>query len=53
VSNEEVMNDATMQALWLKRVQTQPADFLRAKFSYQNAMQQSSEALSENAGKAN
>jgi Ca-activated chloride channel family protein len=27
-----------MQAMWLRRVQTRPADFLRAKFAYQHAM---------------
>ena len=31
-----------MQALWLRRVQTDPADFLQAKFSYQQAMQKES-----------
>lgn len=30
--------DAEMQAMWLRRVQTRPADFLRAKFAYQHAM---------------
>jgi Ca-activated chloride channel homolog len=29
------LSDAQVQALWLRRVQTQPADFLRAKFAYQ------------------
>ena len=29
------MSDEQVRALWLKRVQTQPADFLRAKFAYQ------------------
>lgn len=29
------MNDETVRALWLKRVQTKPADFLRARFNYQ------------------
>ena len=28
-------DDEAMQALWLKRVQTKPADFLKAKFLYQ------------------
>ena len=28
-----------MQALWLRRVQTDPSDFLQAKFSYQHAME--------------
>ncbi len=27
--------DQEMRAIWLRRVQTEPADFLRAKFSYQ------------------
>ncbi len=30
--------EAEMQAMWLRRVQTKPADFLRAKFAYQNSM---------------
>ena len=29
------MSDEAVRALWLKRVQTNPADFLRAKFAYQ------------------
>ena len=31
----EKLSDGQVQALWLRRVQTQPADFLRAKFAYQ------------------
>ena len=31
--------EAEMQAMWLRRVQTRPADFLRAKFAYQYAIQ--------------
>lgn len=34
------MDDAAVRALWLKRVQTRPADFLRARFSYQLEAQQ-------------
>jgi len=30
------MNDDEMRAVWLRKVQTKPADFLRAKFSYQH-----------------
>lgn len=30
-------DDEAMQAAWLRRVQTSPSDFLRAKFSYQAA----------------
>lgn len=40
MESEEAASDTNMQALWLRRVQTKPADFLRAKFSYQNAMRQ-------------
>jgi Ca-activated chloride channel family protein len=29
------VSDEQLQALWLRRVQTQPADFLRAKFAYE------------------
>ena len=32
------VSDQEMRAVWLRRVQTQPADFLRAKFSYQYAI---------------
>ncbi|HEV7258896.1 MAG TPA: tetratricopeptide repeat protein [Bosea sp. (in: a-proteobacteria)] len=31
----KAMSDDAVRALWLKRVQTRPADFLRVKFSYQ------------------
>ena len=34
------LNDAQLQALWLRRVQTKPADFLRAKFAYQLSRRQ-------------
>ncbi|MFV0280675.1 MAG: tetratricopeptide repeat protein [Rhodoblastus sp.] len=34
------MSDEAVRALWLKRVQTRPADFLRARFSYQLQAQQ-------------
>lgn len=35
VSGEQVLSDSAMQAIWLRRVQTKPADFLRAKFAFQ------------------
>ena len=35
----QALSDQEMQALWLRRVQTRPADFLRAKFAYQQALQ--------------
>ncbi len=34
----ENLSDSAMQALWLRRVQTKPAAFLKAKFAYQLAM---------------
>ena len=40
VDDSEAISDSAMQALWLRRVQTKPADFLRAKFAYQLADQQ-------------
>ena len=33
-------SDAAVQAMWLRRVQTRPADFLRAKFAYQASTQE-------------
>jgi len=37
VNDGPPLNDAELQALWLHRVQTKPADFLRAKFAFQSA----------------
>ncbi len=34
----EKISDAEQRAVWLRNVQTKPADFLRAKFAYQHAM---------------
>ncbi|MEN8189206.1 MAG: tetratricopeptide repeat protein [Thermodesulfobacteriota bacterium] len=39
-NKEQVSGDGNSdQAMWLRRVQTKPADFLRVKFSYQAAVQ--------------
>ena len=38
------LSDAEMQALWLRRVQTKPADFLKSKFAYQLAFGDTQEA---------
>jgi tetratricopeptide (TPR) repeat protein len=38
VAGESLSNEQ-VQALWLRRVQTRPADFLRAKFAYQYSRQ--------------
>lgn len=35
---QQPLSKEEMQALWLRRVQTKPADFLKAKFAYQHAM---------------
>ncbi|BCX49628.1 VonWillebr and factor type A domain-containing protein [Haloferula helveola] len=35
VAGEQATDSASMQAMWLRRVQTEPADFLKAKFAYQ------------------
>ena len=40
VAGGEQLSDQEMRAMWLRRVQTKPADFLRAKFSYQSAVKQ-------------
>ena len=35
VQDTQPLSDASMQAMWLRRVQTKPDDFLRQKFAYQ------------------
>lgn len=40
IEGGEQLSDQEMRAMWLRRVQTKPADFLRAKFSYQYVMGQ-------------
>jgi Ca-activated chloride channel family protein len=37
VEGGETMSDVEMRESWLRRVQTRPADFLRAKFAYQHS----------------
>lgn len=37
IEGEPTLSQAEMQALWLRRVQTKPADFLKAKFAHQLA----------------
>jgi Ca-activated chloride channel family protein len=37
------LSDAELRSLWLRRVQTKPADFLRAKFAYQLSRGQAQE----------
>jgi Ca-activated chloride channel family protein len=38
VAGGAALSNQEIQALWLRRVQTRPADFLKAKFAYQQAM---------------
>ena len=35
VAGDQAVSDSTVQAIWLRNVQTKPADFLKAKFAYQ------------------
>lgn len=35
----QAVSDQQLQAMWLRRVQTEPADFLRSKFAYQQALE--------------
>ena len=43
IESEQQMSDAELRAMWLRRVQTRPADFLRAKFAYQFARKDKSD----------
>ena len=40
----EPLSDTELQSMWLRRIQTKPADFLRAKFAYQAMTQGDSNA---------
>jgi Ca-activated chloride channel family protein len=37
ITGNQPLSDAQMQAMWLRRVQTKPAEFLKSKFAYQLA----------------
>lgn len=39
VAGEKAASDAVVQSMWLRRVQTKPADFLKSKFAYQLSME--------------
>ena len=43
ISGGDQLSDQEMRAMWLRRIETKPADFLRAKFSYQKAVRQKPE----------
>lgn len=38
IAGGKALSDQEIQALWLRRVHTSPADFLKAKFAYQEAV---------------
>ena len=40
ITSDQASSNTDIQAMWLRRVQTKPADFLKAKFEYQNAAKQ-------------
>ncbi|MDF1714877.1 MAG: tetratricopeptide repeat protein [Akkermansiaceae bacterium] len=40
VSGDQASTAKDIQAMWLRRVQTKPADFLKAKFEFQNGMKE-------------
>jgi Ca-activated chloride channel homolog len=40
VTGDQPSSNKDIQDMWLRRVQTKPADFLKAKFEYQNAAKQ-------------
>ena len=42
-AGDQRMDEAALRALWLRRVETRPADFLAAKFGYQLATQETEE----------
>ncbi|MCB4767397.1 tetratricopeptide repeat protein [Ancylobacter sp. Lp-2] len=44
------MDDEAVRALWLKRVRTEPADFLRARFAWQLQAQQASAGAAPSEG---
>jgi Ca-activated chloride channel family protein len=43
MDGDQAATSTDVQAMWLRRVQSRPADFLKAKFSYQQAMRGASE----------
>jgi Ca-activated chloride channel family protein len=47
VAGGEEMSDADMRAIWLRTVQTRPADFLKVKFAYQYAATDTGESAPE------
>ncbi len=50
VEGGQKLSDAEMRAMWLRNVQTKPADFLRAKFAYQQAMSSGASTIKDEEG---
>ncbi|HUU36513.1 MAG TPA: tetratricopeptide repeat protein [Vicinamibacterales bacterium] len=44
IAGAEALSDQEIQALWLRRVQTRPAAFLKAKFAFQRAAREAGSA---------
>jgi Ca-activated chloride channel family protein len=44
---QEAVSDQQLQAMWLRRVQTRPADFLQARFAYQLFMEEEGEVQAQ------
>lgn len=43
IEQSQPLSDEQMQSVWLRRVQTKPAQFLKAKFAYQLSLSQGQE----------
>lgn len=51
VSKGDELSDQSLRALWLQRVETRPADFLKIKFAYQASKEQTAADESQGGGK--
>lgn len=47
VAGEKAASDAVVQSMWLRRVQTKLADFLKSKFAYQLSIEKQKEPGNE------
>jgi len=51
VADGKQLSDQEMRAIWLRQIETEPEDFLRAKFAYQEAVSQEPGAGKQGIGK--
>lgn len=51
VEDGKQLSDQEMRAIWLRQIETEPEDFLRAKFAYQEAVSQEPGAGKQGIGK--